>query len=121
MPYKPFSPGDVVWGPDPYHEDDPHLRNEFYRPWVVLSTDAFPLQGDEYLCCALTHNVKADPNRITLAEVDWEKKGSLAPSQLDPTTVMTMKHGWITRYTGRLAHRPVARARKMIAGYMAKP
>lgn len=121
MRYKRFSEGDVVWGPDAYHDDDPALEGEGIRPWVVLSTDAYPRQGEEYLCCALTSNTRADETLVPLLGSDWEKPGTRKPSQLDPATVVCMKHAWVVRYTGRLAHRPVARARKLILTFLSAP
>lgn len=121
MRYKPFQEGDVVWGPDAYHDDDPTLEEGGIRPWVVLSTGAYPRQGEEYLCCALTSNVRPDETLIPLAQSDWEKPGALKPGQLDPATVVCMKHDWICRYTGRLAHRPLARARKLLVSFLTPP
>lgn len=119
MAYKEFQEGDVIWGPDAYHADDPELQASVIRPWVVLSTKAYPRQGDEYLVCAITSNTSASDHLVAISDVDWEKRGMMKPGQVDPTTVVCMKHAWITRHTGRLGVRPIARARKLLQSFMA--
>jgi mRNA-degrading endonuclease toxin of MazEF toxin-antitoxin module len=121
LAYKPFQDGDIIWGPDAYPANDPFLRGQGLRPWLVLSTDAFPRQGEDYLCCALTSNTARSEHLVPIEEPDWEKRGALKPSQVDPQTLMTMKHEWVARYTGRVAHRPLARAKKMVQAYIGPP
>lgn len=101
MRYKRFQEGDVVWGPDAYHGDDPFLRGQGMRPWLVLSTEAFPRQGEDYLCCALTSNATRSEHLVPIEDADWEKRGTMKPSQIDPQTLVTLKHDWIARRTWR--------------------
>lgn len=62
MTRRPFETGDVVWSPDPYHADDPALADAPpARPWLVISTSRYPRQGEDYVCCALTSNLREDP------------------------------------------------------------
>ncbi|MHB8587112.1 MAG: type II toxin-antitoxin system PemK/MazF family toxin [Thermoplasmatota archaeon] len=117
--HDPFRAGDVVWGPDAYHADDPYLEKAHRRPWLIISSDKFPGSGDQYLCCALTTGVTTGPGFIELnPAADWEEGGTPKPSQVDTETIMTMKHRWIVDYSGRLTFAKLARARRAIKGYL---
>lgn len=97
MRERPFETGDVVWSPDPYHGDDPALAaTPAPRPWLILSTSLYPNQGEDYIACALTSNMRADAHAIPLAREDWVKGHPPKPSQIDPQTIMTLKHAWTT-------------------------
>lgn len=114
----PYDTGDVLWAPDPYHEDDPHLLTGAARPWVVLSTPRYPAQGEDYLCCALTSTGQRHASLVPLGDDDWEYGRAPRPSSLDPMTVMTVKHAWVTKTVGRLAMPKVNRARNAVKGFL---
>lgn len=117
--FKRFAPGDVVWGPDAYHEDDPYLAGAGIRPWVVVSNDKYPGQGEQSLVCALTHTpTTALPSMLPLGKEDWEKGGSPGSRCVDTETVVTLKHSWVTKYSGRLTFGKVKEARKAIQSYL---
>ena len=119
MPQRPFETGDVVWSPDPYHTDDPELAGlPSPRPWLILSTAKYPNQGDDYVACALTSNTRADENAIPLAPKDWTKGQPPKPSQIDPQTIMTLKHHWAKRYLGRVADAKVNLARSRVRSFL---
>lgn len=119
VPFKRFGPGDVVWGPDAYHEDDPFLQGSGMRPWAILSNDRYPGQGTQYLVCALTHTPTAAlPSMLPLAEGDWERGGSPGSRCLDTETLITLKHAWVAKYSGRLIHAKVRQARKLVQSYV---
>lgn len=113
-----FEPGDVVWGPDAFHDDDPHLQRQATRPWLVVSNDAFPGQGRQYIVCGLTHNLGRSPGMLPLEPGDWTTGGTPRKSQVDTETLLTMKQEWITDYSGRLSHARLQQARKAIRGYL---
>ena len=118
MHVRPFETGDAILAPDPFHDDDPSLVEGGIRPWVIVSTDAFPVQGTDYLACALTSNPSPGPGRIPLAAADWEKGSSRKASQIDSTTLISLRHDWISGYVGRIAHAKVNRARHLVKSYM---
>lgn len=115
---EPFEAGDVVWGPDAYHDDDPMLAEAFMRPWLVVSNATFPGHGDQYICCALTSGSAVGPGFVRLKPDDWEKGGTRKSSSVDTETVVTMKHRWITDYSGRLRREQMQPARKLVRGYL---
>lgn len=118
-PYKkPFAPGDVVWGPDAYHEDDPLLQGMSERPWLIVSNDTYPGQGQQYLVCALTHTPTSIASMVRLDPKDWGKGGTPKPSNLDTETVITLKHGWVTKYSGNLKFGKLQQARRLLKSYL---
>ena len=118
-PYKkPFAPGDVVWGPDAYHEDDPSLAGMAVRPWLVVSNDSYPGQGLQYLVCGLTHTPTSIASMIPLDPGDWEKGGTPKPSHVDTETVITLKQDWITKYSGTVRFARLQQARKLLKSYL---
>lgn len=119
-PYRePFRPGDVVWGPDAFHEDDPHLQKRSTRPWLVVSNESFPGQGEQYVCCGLTHNLSKSPAFIVLdPKKDWQEGGTPKPSQIDTETLFTMKQRWITSYSGSVTLAKLQLARKVVKSYL---
>ena len=117
--YKsPFAPGDVVWGPDAFHDDDPRLTLGSVRPWLVVSNEALPGHGTQYVCCGLTHNLAGVESFLAIYSNDWEKGGTTEPSQIDTETLFTMKQRWITQYSGRLRFARLQEARRRIRSYL---
>jgi len=115
---EPFAPGDVVWGPDAFHDNDPHLQRGAVRPWLIVSNDKYPGQGEQYVCCGLTHNLSEQPSSLPIVTEDWELGGTPKPSRIDTETLFTMKQGWITAYAGRLRYARLQQARKVIKSYL---
>jgi mRNA-degrading endonuclease toxin of MazEF toxin-antitoxin module len=115
---RPYETGDVFWAPDPYHHDDPRLGSGDARPWVVVSTSGYPAQGHDYICCALTSFPADHADLIRLGPGDWSVGAPRKASQLDPGTVVTVKHGWTGRYLGRVAEAKVNEARRRLRGYL---
>lgn len=113
-----YHTGDVVWGPDPFHDDDPALAGGGHRPWLILSTERFPGQGEDFLCCALTSFMKVDACLVRLEAADWEHGGPTRPSQIDPSTLMTIKRRWVRHRVGSLKPPKVNRARNMVKSYL---
>ena len=118
-PYrKPFAAGDVVWGPDAFHDDDPTLRRGGQRPWLVLNNESFPGHGTQYLYCGLTHNLAPAEAFLRLEPKDWEKGGAPLPSQVDTETLFTMKQRWVTDYSGRLSYGKLLEVRRKVKGWL---
>lgn len=115
-----LKPGDVAWGPDRFHEDDPDLVKGNSRPWLVISNDTFPGQQDgrQYLTAALTSNLAEAATMLPLKVTDWENGGGGKPRQTDTETVETVKHVWLSDYLGRVKHAKVVEARKAIANWL---
>jgi mRNA-degrading endonuclease toxin of MazEF toxin-antitoxin module len=111
--------GDVVWAPDPYHDDDPDLTGDAGRPWLVLSGASFPRQGSAYVCCALTTTRRKDIELIALPLRDWTQGGPRRPSRIDPQTLLVVKANCILHRLGRVDERVVQRTRQRVVAYLA--
>lgn len=117
---KRLVPGDVVWAPDLFHDDDPTLAKGGSRPWLVISNEKYPGQakGIQYVCLALTSNLAPHDSMIPLVAKDWEVGGG-KPSQIDCETIQTIKHHWCARYLGRVKSAKLREARKKVVGWIA--
>ena len=115
---KGFAPGDVVWGPDPFHDDDPEFVHGGARPWLVVSNEAFPGHGDQYICCALTSGAGVGEAFIPVRERDWTQGKPGKKGHVDCETLITMKHAWVVRLSGTLHRDVLQAARKKIKGYL---
>ena len=90
-----FVAGDVVWAPDPYR------TGSNPRPWLVLSADAIPYSGEEYICVGLT--LSDLPANIAVTESDWV--AGYNPERLSycsPWVLATIKHDAIASPQGRV-------------------
>lgn len=118
MPYDAFRAGDVVLGPDPFHDNDPMLIRGGRRPWVVINSRAYPWHGSNYVCCALTSNPAAIAACVNLQPFDWLKGAPRRPSAVDASTIMTLKHDWIGGYVGRLASTKLDEIRMTVRSFL---
>jgi mRNA-degrading endonuclease toxin of MazEF toxin-antitoxin module len=109
-----FAPGDVVWGFDAYHHDDPLLRRGTTRPWIIVSNERYPRFGEQYLCCALTTRSRSTPSLLALQPTDWERGGTPKRSSIDTGTIVTLKQRWIADYSGRVAATRLFEARERL-------
>lgn len=113
-----YSAGDVIWGPDAYHEDDPELRLGAGRPWLIISNDAYPGHGTQYLCCAMTSGSGTGSAFLAVPLNKWTAGKPRKPSHVDTETVVTMKANWITKKVGTIDYQLRQRARKLVASYI---
>lgn len=111
------APGDVVWGPDPYHGDDPLLLGHAFRPWLVLNNQSFPGHGRQYLCCALTSGT-GPASFMVVQTSDWVRGHLGKTAAVDTETVVTIKHHWISRKGGALRREILQGARAKIRSYL---
>lgn len=117
--FKRCSPGDVVWGPDADHRRDSRLQGANMRPWLILSNDQFPGQGTHYRACALTHTPTPSlASMLPLAREDWEKGENPGSRSIDTETILTLRHDWIVKYSGRLRYGKLLEARKRNKSYL---
>jgi mRNA-degrading endonuclease toxin of MazEF toxin-antitoxin module len=118
MRFKPFLEGDVIIGPDPFHTNDPLLGQERLRPWLIISNPSFPRDGHEYIACALTSRRTPFDGHVDIQPGDWRRGGTRKPSKIDTTSVMTIKHAWITSYAGALGTAKLDEARRTLKSYL---
>ena len=108
-----FLAGDVVWAPDPYR------TGSNPRPWLVLSADAVPYQGEEYICAGLT--LSDLPANIAVTESDWVAGAN--PNKLSycsPWVLATIKHDAVANPQGQVTdeftRQIIARSSEYLSG-----
>lgn len=123
MPKRvPYEPGDVVWGPDPYHTGDVALETDAGRPWLVVSLpQTFPNHGTDYLCLALTSvpPPRGDRHRIPLDEQDWVRGRPPKRSHVDTQTILTITHEWFgdAALVGHVRDARLYQARRLVKAF----
>jgi mRNA-degrading endonuclease toxin of MazEF toxin-antitoxin module len=110
--------GDVVWAPDPYHDDDPLLDQRGARPWLILSSSRYPHQGQDYIACSLKTNLRRMHHVIHLEPRDWVRGRPPRPSRIDSQTLFTLKHAWIQGQVGTVSETKLLQAQSMVRSYL---
>lgn len=87
-----FDRGHVVWHDGRFRGSD--------RPWLVVSDDAQPFHGEEYLVVGITTTDRDDA--IELRGEDWTVGGLPARSFVAPWFITTIRHASIRRGVGEL-------------------
>ena len=113
-----YSAGDVVWGPDAYHDDDPTLKLGAGRPWLIINNESYPGHGAQYLCCAMTSGAGNGSAFIKVPLDKWLAGKPKKESRIDTETVVTMKANWITKKIGTIDRDLRQRARKKVTSYV---
>ncbi|AEM59442.1 hypothetical protein HISP_19720 (plasmid) [Haloarcula hispanica N601] len=105
-----YSSGDVFWAPDPYN------RGNNPRPWLVLTADALPFSGEEYICAGLTlsdlqDNIAIGDNWLAGGNPDRE-------SYCSPWVLATVKHDAVSNPQGRVVPEFTATVTRQSAEYI---
>lgn len=87
-----YSRGHVVW-----HDG---LFRQSGRPWLVVSTDAHPFHGEEYVVAGLTTTERSEA--VELTEEAWAVGGLPRTSYVSPWFLTTLKHADIERGVGEI-------------------
>jgi hypothetical protein len=98
---RPFARGDVVRTPAYFK------TRTTERPYLVVSTDAHPFHGGEYVALGITTR---DRTEALSLDGEWVKGGTPEPSYLNPWSLVTIKHASISGGQGRLREEFVERA-----------
>lgn len=106
-----FERGDVAWHPAP-SKDDPDAG----RPFVVLSDDRHPFDGEEYLVAALTTVPR--PEALPVAETEWVNGGTPRDSYVSPWYVMSLKRANFDAGIGTLRETTVDRIARESTRYL---
>ena len=109
--------GDVVWVEDPFGFDAAEESGDSDdHPNVIISTDANPFHGTEYLAMLITTT-----ERAAAVEIPSEKwaYGSLSKaSYISPWTVVTIKYTDLFGYQGQLELSAVDTAVQQLPPYV---
>lgn len=87
-----FERGHVVWHDGLFRGSD--------RPWLVVSDDAHPFHGEEYLVVGITTTEREDG--FELRDTDWTVGGLPEQSFVSPWFITTIKHASIRKGVGEL-------------------
>jgi len=109
--------GDVVWVEDPFGFDAGDGPDEpTDHPYLIISTDAHPFHGSEYLAMLVTTTEREEA--IGIQPGDW-KHGSLSkPSYISAWTVVTVKDSELFGYQGQLEASVVDTAVQQLPPYV---
>ena len=91
-----FKRGDVVYGADPFKD------GTYSRPWLIISNDTQPFQGDQYIVLSLTTKTWHD-GRISIADDDWLDGGTSDDSSILPWSIETLDQADIDYWQGTLS------------------
>ncbi|MDG5817418.1 type II toxin-antitoxin system PemK/MazF family toxin [Natronococcus sp. A-GB7] len=90
-----FERCDVCYGADPFKGDD------YARPWLIISNEQHPFQGEQYVVLALTTRTWHD-GFVRISEDEWIEGGTPKPSSIVPWSVETIERGDIEFRQGRI-------------------
>lgn len=110
--------GDVVWGPDAFHDDDPALTLGNSRPWLIINGPTYPGNGDQYLVCAMTSGSGTGDQFVAVPQDKWTEGMPRKRSFVDTETVFTMKSNWIENAVGTIDRDILQRARRLVKSYL---
>lgn len=111
MPNRKFSSGDVLWAPDPYNAGGNP------RPWLVLSADNIPYNGEEYICAGLT--LSDLPDNLEVRDIDWTIGEPNETSYCSPWVLATVKHDDVQNPQGTLTDDFTSRIIQLSVNYVA--
>jgi hypothetical protein len=106
-----YSKGDVFWAPDPYNAGGNP------RPWLVLTADGIPFDGEEYICAGLTLSDHAA--NFEVGQQHWELGYNPdKTSYCSPWVLATVKHDAVANpqgaVTAAFADRMIREARDYV-------
>ncbi|MFC7041599.1 type II toxin-antitoxin system PemK/MazF family toxin [Halonotius sp. GCM10025705] len=109
--------GDVVWVDDPFGFDASEVTDDpDDHPYVIISTDAHPFHGTEYLAMLMTTTKRTEA--ISVKETGWEYGSLSKPSYISPWTVVTVKDSALFGYQGQLEPTVVDTAVEQLPPYV---
>jgi mRNA interferase MazF len=98
-----FERGDVVYGDNPFKDES------YSRPWLIISNDTQPFQGDQYIVLALTTKTWHD-DRVPITDDDWLDGGTPDSSSILPWSVETLDQDDLDYWQGTLSNVVVTEA-----------
>lgn len=102
---------DVGYGADPFKGDD------YSRPWLVISNEMHPFQGEQYVDLLLTTQTWHD-GFVRIPNDGWIDGGTPKSSSIVPWSVETIETDDIEFRQGSLESDLVERAVDILTGYV---
>ena len=103
-----FDRGHVVW-----HDG---LFRGTGRPWLVVSSEDHPFQGEEYIVVGITTTDR--PGETELTDDAWSVGGLPRSSYVAPWFLTTLKHAEIDRGVGKLTEEVINNVLNDVRGYL---
>ena len=103
-----YGQGDVVVASDPFGHT-PH------RPYLVVSNDARPFQGEDYLVAGITTTAREPA--IPLAD-EFEVGGLDRESYVSPWTLVTIRDSHVSKRVALASERIVAETARAVTRYV---
>lgn len=108
-----FDRRDVVYGADPFKGD------EYARPWLIISNERHPFQGDQYVVLALTTKSWHD-GLVEIPDEEWIEGGTPKRSSVVPWSVETLERGDIEHWQGTIGSTTVNEAVSRLSEYVSE-
>lgn len=106
-----YERGDVVEAGDPFNEEKPT------RPFVIVSTNAHPFDGEQYIAVTLTTRTWYDET-IPITGEDFLDGGLPKQSYLVPWGVVSLPHDDILDWFGRVESTPLDETVDQLVDYL---
>jgi len=109
--------GDVVWVTDPFgFAADEEATDTGEHPYVIISTEAHPFHGTEYLAMLITTTSRSEA--VEIADDAWIYGSLSKGSYISPWTVVTVKDSELRSYQGQLETSVVDTAVEQLPPYV---
>jgi mRNA-degrading endonuclease toxin of MazEF toxin-antitoxin module len=103
--------GDVVRSVDPFK-----LGTDRQRPWLLLSNDRHPFDGEQYVAVAIS--TKSYEHSLSMPADVWEVGGVPEQSSVSPWAVHSPRDEDIHAWQGRVAQTFVDQVKNRLTEYL---
>lgn len=103
--------GDIVLVPVPFTDLTSHRR----RPVVVISNDAYQGATQDFVCVAMTSNLKDEPYSFEITTADLADGALNRPGRVRVDKVFTLAQAIIVNRFGRVDNATLDRIRQLLA------
>ena len=106
--------GDIVLVPVPFTD----LTSQRRRPVVVVSNDAYHVTTQDFVCVAMTSNLKDEPYSFEITTADLASGTLNRPSRVRADKLFTLAQAIIVTRFGRVNTATLDRIRQLVADLM---
>jgi len=107
----PPTQGDIVLVPVPFTDLTSHRR----RPVIVLSNDRYQAVGEDFVCVAMTSNLKDAPYSFGITSSDLAEGNLNRPGRVRVDKIFTLAQSIIVARFGRVDTATLDRIRGLLA------
>lgn len=106
--------GNIVLVPVPFTDLTSHRR----RPLVVVSNDAYQSATQDFVCVAMTSNLKVEPYSFEITSADLADGALNRPGRVRADKVFTLAQAIIVARFGRVNQQTLDRIRQEVASLL---